>query len=135
MAHNRKLVLSGIALTMARIPAKPNTAAANRVRDELEQEIVRSGFLDSAPFRWVGLTIRYGLVDEVAPHYEKIDPKDGELPLAIEIDVRRLMNVKEDEMATVYRKTTLIALAHVGRRYQLDVKRIDELLSSLDSLP
>ena len=50
MAHNRKLAFSGIALTKARIPPKPNAVAANRVRDELEGEIVASGFLEAAPF-------------------------------------------------------------------------------------
>jgi hypothetical protein len=131
MAHNRKLVLSGIALTKARIPPKPNAAAANRVRDELEQEIVQSGYLESAPFKWVGLSIRYGLVDETRPHYQKIDSKDGELPLAIEIDVHRLLEATEDEMAAVYRKATLIALTHAGEKYGLNTARVDQLLSEM----
>lgn len=128
MAHNRKLALSGIALTKARIPPKPNTAAANRSRDELEQEMIQSGYLEGAPFKWVGLSIRYGLVDEAEPHYQKIDPKDGELPLAIEIDVHRLLGVSQDEMAAVYRKATLIALIHAGERYGLPVARLRSLL-------
>ena len=114
MAHNRKLVLSGVALTKARVPAKPMAAAANRVRDELEQEVIRSGFLDGAPFQWVGLIIRKGLVDETEPHFQKVNAKHGDLPLAIEIDVRRLLGVSEDEMAAVYRKATLVALVHAG---------------------
>jgi hypothetical protein len=130
MAHNRKLVLSGIALTKARIPPRPNAAAANRIRDELEQEVIQSGYLEAAPFKWVGLSIRYGLVDEVAPHYDKIDPADGELPLAIEIDVHRLLGVSEDEMAAVYRKATLMALVHAGEKYGLNVVRMKELLAA-----
>ena len=128
MAHNRKLALSGIALTKARMPPKPNTAAANRSRDELEQAMIQSGYLEGAPFKWVGLSIRYGLVDEAEPHYQLIDPKDGELPLAIEIDVHRLLGVSQDEMAAVYRKTTLIALIHAGERYGLPVERLRSLL-------
>ncbi|WP_084331832.1 Imm39 family immunity protein [Hyphomonas adhaerens] len=129
MAHNRKLALSGIALTEARIPPRPNATAANRSRDELEQEMIQSGFLEGAPFKWVGLSIRYGLVDEAEPHYQEIDPKDGELPLAIEIDVHRLLGVSEDEMAVVYRKTALIALIHAGEKYHLKVNRMKELLA------
>lgn len=131
MAHNRKLALLGIALTTARIPPKPNAAAANRCRDELEQEIIQSGYLEGAPFTWVGLSIRYGLVDDDKPHYQKIDLKDGELPLAIEIDVHRLLDATEDEMAAVYRKATLIALAHAGAKYALNTARIDQLLTEV----
>ena len=130
MAHNRKLVLSGVALTKARIPPKANAAAANRVRDELEQEIVESRYLEAAPFKWVGLIIRYGLKDEAQPHYEHINAKDGDLPLAIEIDVHRLLGVSEDEMAAVYRKATLKALIHAGERYQLPIERLRSLLAA-----
>jgi len=130
MAHNRKLVLSGVALTKARVPAKPMAAAANRVRDELEQEVIRSGFLDGAPFQWVGLIIREGLVDEAEPHFQKVNAKHGDLPLAIEIDVHRLLGVSEDEMAAVYRKATLMALVHAGDKYGLNVTRLKEILQS-----
>lgn len=131
MAHNRKLVLSGISLTKARIPAKTVGAAAVRVRDELEQEIIHSGYLENAPFAWVGLSVREGLVDETEPHYQKIDAKDGELPLAIEIDTHRLLEATEDEMTAVYRKATLIALAHAGEKYGLNTTRVDQLLMQL----
>lgn len=129
MAHNRKLVLSGVALTKARIPPKPNAAAANRVRDELEQEVIRSGYLDDAPFKWVGLIIRYGLVDETEPHYESVNVKHGDLPLAIEVDVHRLLGVSEDEMAAVYRKATLLALLHAGEKFGLKTDRMKELMN------
>lgn len=130
MGHKRKLVLSGVALTKARIPAKKNAAVANRVRDELEQELVESGFLEKAPFRWVGLIIRYGLKDEDEPHFDKIDQKHGDLPLAIEIDTHRLLEASEDEMAAVYRKATLTALVHAGEKYQLPVDRLRSLLEA-----
>jgi Immunity protein 39 len=129
MAHNRKLAIGSVALTMARIPAKPMARAANLVRDELEQEIIQSGYLDNAPFKWVGLIIREGLVDETEPHYQKISAKYGDLPLAIEIDTHRLLEATEDEMAAVYRKATLIALAHAGKKYGLNTARVDQLLS------
>ena len=129
MPHNRRLVLSGIALTKARIPPRSNAAAANRVRDELEQEMIQRDYLENAPFSWIGLSIRYGLVDEAEPHYDSIDPADGELPLAIEIDIQRLLDATEDEMAAVYRRATLIALIHVGNKYGLNVDRMKELVA------
>lgn len=130
MAHHRKLVLSAVALTKARVPAKPMAAAANRVRDQLEQEIIQSDYLEGAPFKWVGLSIREGLVNELEPHYDKIDLADGELPLAIEIDTHHLLGASEDEMAAVYRKATLIALVHAGECYGLPVARLRSLLEA-----
>lgn len=92
--------------------------------------MIDSGYLAGAPFTWVGLSVRYGLVDEIEPHYDKIDPKDGELPLAIEIDVHRLLSASEDEMAAVYRKATLVALIHAGERYNLQTTRLKSLLEA-----
>lgn len=130
MAHNRKLVLSSIAMTMARIPSRKLIAAVTEVRDQLEEEIVISGYIANAPFRWIGLSIRKGLTDESEPHYENIDPEDGELPLAIEIDTHRLLNADEVEMAAVYRKATLTALVHAGGKYRLPVDRLRLLLKA-----
>ena len=75
--------------------------------------------------------IRKGLVDETEPHYEKIDQKDGELPLAIEVDVHRLLDVSEEEMVAVYRKATLLALVDAGEKYQRPTARLRELLEEL----
>jgi hypothetical protein len=131
MAHNRKLVISGVALTKARISPKLNALAANRVRDELEREMIDSKFLAKAPFKWIGISIRYGLVDETTPRFENIDDNDGELPLAIEIDVNRLLNASEDAMAAAYRKITLVALIATGAKYSLPVDRLSALFESV----
>ena len=130
MGHSRKLVLSGIALTMARLPAKKAAAALTRASQELEEEIIQSGYLKDAPFRWVGLSIREGLADEAEPHYDEIDASDGELPLAIEVDTHRLLGASEDEMVAVYRRATLLALIHAGERYQLFTERLKSLLAA-----
>lgn len=131
MGHNRKLVLSGVALTKARLPVRQNGAAANCVRDELEAELIDSNYLEGAPFSWVGLIIRYGLKDEAIPHYQPINMNHGDLPLAIEVDVHRLLSVSEEQMVQVYREATLRALIHAGNKYRLPVGRLETLLEDL----
>ncbi|MEH3040398.1 MAG: Imm39 family immunity protein [Sphingomonas paucimobilis] len=131
MGHNRKLVLSGVALTKARIPARQNAAAANRVRDQLEQEIVESRFLEHAPFKWIGLIIRYGLRDESEPQYNKINHQNGDLPLSIEIDTNRLLNVSESDMEKVYRRAALAVLIHVGEKYHLPIDRLKTIFDTV----
>ena len=109
MAHNRKLVLGGVALTQAKLPARQTALAMGKARDDLEREVIRSGYLSGAPFKWVGLIIREGLIDEVVPHYQKIDQKDGELPIAIEVDTNRLVGASADQATNIYRKAALLA--------------------------
>src|SRR5690349_2081583 len=123
--HNRRLVIGGVALTKARVrPAKAAAAAMARVRDELEQELIESNYLKDAPFTWVSLIIREGLIDKPEPHYGKIDRKDGELPLAVGINVHRQLNAHENEIVQVYRRATLTALIHAGEKHGLPVVRL-----------
>lgn len=106
-------------------------AAANAVRDELEHEILASRYLEGAPFAWVGLIIREGLVDDPSPGYGPIDHSDGELPLTIEIDARRLIGASEDLMKQILGKATLAALVHAGEKYGLRTERLRALLEAL----
>lgn len=133
MAHNRKLVLGTVALVKVRLNAKVVGAAADKVRNELEHEILESGFLEGAPFKWVGLIIREGLIDEAKPHFQRINQRHGDLPLAIEIDTHRLLGASEDEAAAVFRKATLLALVSAGERYKLPTERLRSLLSTMEA--
>jgi hypothetical protein len=105
-----------------------HAAALNKVRDELEREIIESGYLANAPFTWIGLVIREGLVDDAKPHVGKIDKSDGELPAAIEIDVHRLLGASDEAIETVYRTAALVTLLHLGQRFQLETSRFENLL-------
>ena len=69
-----------------------------------------------------------GLIDEAKPQYSRINSDHGDLPLGIEIDVHRLLDVSEDEMARVIRSATLTALVHAGKKYKLPVYRLEALL-------
>lgn len=131
MAHNRKLVLSGVSLTQARLRGIKSIQAGTQARDELEQEMIESDYLDGAPFKWVGLIVRYGLKDDDEPEYARIDQKDGELPLAIEIDTHRLLDASSfDELVQIFREATLIALVHAGKKYGLRTDRLEALLTA-----
>jgi hypothetical protein len=123
--HNRKLVLSGIALTMAR-PNPHEIAAAPEVRDELEQIIISSGFLTDAPFKWIGISIRFGLKNDDKPIYQGINKKYGDLSLAIEVDTHGFLEADLDELKYCFAVATLKALIHAGRKYKLPVEALVE---------
>ena len=129
MSHNRKLVLSGVSLTKAR-PNKCGIEVMGETRDEFEKLFSTSGYLDNAPFTWVGLTLRYGIKHENIPHYQRIDKKDGELPLAIELDTRELISADRAELKRQFVLATLKALIHAGKKFQRPVKALEEMLNS-----
>ena len=132
MAHNRKLVLSGVSLTKAR-PNRHDIEVMGEIMDELEELLVTSRYMDDAPFKWVGLTFRYGLKYEDKPHYQRIDKSDGELPLAIELDTHDLIEADQGELKRLFTLATLKALIHAGKKYKLPVKSLEELLDDFNA--
>lgn len=130
MAHNRKLVLGGISLTMAN-PNRFDIEVGEEVMDDLEEAMIASGYLDNAPFTWVGLLLRYGLKYEEIPHYQRINKKYGDLPLAIELDTHDLIEADRDELKRLFETATLKSLIHAGHKYKLPTAALEERLLRL----
>jgi hypothetical protein len=129
--HGRRLVLSGVSLTIARLN-KNNPKAAQIVRDEIEQLIIENKYLEGAPFSWVGITIRYGLKYEEKPHYFRIDKKDGELPLAIEIDTHDIINVPLENLIKIFKRAILVCLVDAGKKYNRPYEVFEKMLLDIE---
>lgn len=127
MSHDRKLVLGGVSLTKAR-PNRFAMQVMKEIRDEIELLIISSDFLMGAPFQWIGLILRYGLVNADKPRYQKINMKHGDLPVAIELDSNELSSANKDELRFLMTKATLLALIHIGKKYELSSEKFDALL-------
>ncbi len=125
MAHNRKLVLGGVALVKAQL--KNDCQAMAGVRDELESVLISSGWFPDAPFRWVGLIIRYGLKTESEPHYQPINKKHGDLPIAVEVDTNHLLEIHTDpeRLKAFLKRVTIDCLLNVARRYELPTEALE----------
>jgi len=123
--HNRKLVLGGVALTKARAN-RHEFQAVDEVRDELEQVLIASGFLATAPFKYVGLIIRYGLKNDDKPSYQRINKEYGDLPIAIEVDTHEFMEADYDEVKRLIGTATIKALIHAGEKYKLPTEALVE---------
>jgi hypothetical protein len=87
------------------------------VRDDIEQRLLESDFFTNAPFKWVGLVIRYGLRNETRPRYERINRVHGDLPIAIELDARELKEMSTDVLRKAFTVATLEALLDVARQF------------------
>lgn len=122
--HGRRLVLSGIAMTGARNP-KDDVKALSEVRDELERMLVESRFFEAAPFSWVGISIRFGIKTETKPHFHPISKRDGELPLAIEIETSLMQGASLVDLKTLFKAAALKALISAAERYDCPATELD----------
>ena len=123
MAHNRKLVLGAVSLTRARV--RGDMPVMEETRNELEQLLIQNNYFDGAPFIWVGLILRYGLKNDEKPEYNKIDKKDGELPLAIEIDTNEMVGADKQKLKQIFTVATLKALIDAGHKYNLPISALE----------
>ena len=131
MSHDKKLVLGGVSLTKAR-PNRFAMQVMNEIRDELELLIIDSGFLVGAPFLWIGLILRYGLVYADMPKYQKINDKHGDLPVTIELDSNDLSGASKPELKILMMKATLLALVDIAKNYNLKAGEFQTLLDELE---
>ena len=90
--------------------------------------MVQHGFLTGAPFEWIGLILRYGRYNAEVPELESINIKDGDLPVAIELDMEDLQGASKGEVRRQFREATLKAIVGVGRRYGLPTAPFERAL-------
>lgn len=126
MSHNRKLVLGGVSLTKER-PNRFAMDVMNEIRDEFEFIIINTDFLKGAPFSWIGLILRYGLVNAVNPEYQKVNKKYGDLPVSIELDTNEMLGVNKIKLKSIMKKATLISLIDIANNYNLNANEFKKI--------
>lgn len=135
MAHNRKFVPGIIDMVKVRLP---NIKHVVSMQDDIEKIIIDSNFLENAPFKWVGLMYRVGIKNDLIPEYNRIDKKDGELPIAVEIDFELLKWADDRDvklLKDLFMMAGLDALIHVGKKYNLPTEKIEEARSIYGVFP
>lgn len=124
MAHDRKLVIGGVALVKARL--KNTGSAMVCVCDEIDPILLESKFFADAPFKCISLIIRYGLENKYEPVYQRINKTHGDLPISVEVDTHQLLGADLEGVKTIFRRATIEALLHVARKYGLPDKMLQE---------
>lgn len=135
MAHNRKFVPGRIFLVRGRLKNSSSTAS---IQDDIEEIIIDSHFLENAPFKWIGLFYRLGIKNKLKPEYQRIDKKDGELPIAVEIDFELLKWADDHDvplLKDLFMMAGLEALIHVGKKYKLPTEMIEEERAKYGAFP
>lgn len=132
--HDKRYVSGAVALTGTRLP-RSTMAMGQRSDNEIEALLISSGFLENAPFWWIGLMYHEGLKNDSAPEIRRIKKKYGELPVAFEIDVRLLYRQDDETIYRVYCASALWALVDVGRKYDLPTAALETRLAELGGWP
>ena len=127
--HDRKLGLLGADLVVVHFKVD-RVKLLGAIRDQVEALMIESDYLGRAPFRWITLSLRSGLKNDIEPSYRRINAKYGDLPMTIEMDVSELQFAVEEEVRRAYLTATLRALAHAARKFGLNAARIDFELAS-----
>ena len=125
--HNRRLGLIGVALTLTR-NNRETGKALDAVRDEIESVMDECGYLTGAPFSWVTVSVRFGLVDAAAPSYGAVSKRYGDLPLSIEVDTAHLTGADLATLTKIFRRAVVTALIHAGKKYGRPTSPLEALL-------
>ena len=132
------LSVSAVGLVQLKIKNHNTVGSVTVARDRLRKILEESGFFKEAKFTWIGLMYRYGENNNPAPEYDKIDKKDGELPIAIEIasDWIEYASFNDEAMLEqIFESTALMALIHVGQKYKLPTEALKARLDEIGGFP
>ena len=117
--HGRRFVVGGNIAIKMRLPRHRGQILDN-LRDEYETRYFNESFFEGAPFRWVGLMIRYTHNDVPLVEYGKISGDDQFLDLTIELDGRRLIGQDRATCEAILREVFDRAVAAAEARKQPD---------------
>ncbi len=132
--ENRLLSLSSV--QYAKIKVKKNMEVSEKVKKVLKEEIVFSAYVNSAPFKWIGIVYHY--VDretEMDIEIKRIDKKDGECPVSAKLNAYELRDASfksEEELYKMLYSATLKILIAVGIKFNLPTQHFEDLLKKAE---
>ncbi len=117
--HNRKFVDGIIFCKKGHLTNIRRTIV---IQDLIEDIIINSSILETAPFKWINLMYRLTERNKLKPYFMKINQKYGDLPIAVELDLDLLKwadNTDPQLLIDIFIMAGLEALLHVCDKYQL----------------
>jgi len=128
MVNNRRLNLGAVALVKGKVRDSIPTMTA--VRDEFESVLSRSAWFPSAPFKSIGLIIRYATKRNLKPEFLRIHRPSGELEIAVELSMEELRGAHKEQgkLESLVRIAISEALLGVAEKYELPKDEIEEFM-------
>lgn len=125
---SRKLLVGAVGLVPGRI--RGDIPAASRAQAEVES-LIPEDFFDQAPFRQIGVIIRYGSGTDLALEYQQLH--EQELPVAVQVDMQTLRKAEGEGLHLKYRQILLSILVSIGQKFSLPHESLLEALESQDA--
>ena len=101
------------------------------LKEEYYQDLlISSGYFSDPRFTWVGMTIRYGLINDRCTEFQGISKKYECIDLAKQLDVRVLSTADEydvDMLMDFFKIASLDSLIEAGIKYNLNPSAIETL--------
>jgi len=133
--HDRKIVFSLFGLVLGRLK---NARVLIPIRDALDEMLVRESFFSDAPFLWIGVTLKYGIKNDLHFVFERINKKYGDLPITLELDMQILQWADQhnlDLLRDIFMIAGLEAVIQVGKKYKLPVEAFVQERAKYDTIP
>lgn len=122
---SRRLLIGGVVL--GRRSVKDVGLVVLQARNEMEDHLADSAFLETAPFKTISLVFRYGDKDIWKPEIGGIDRRNSELPVAIQFDSDALNKMPGPEMHACFRRALVEVLCDIAANYDLPYEFLDKL--------
>ncbi len=133
---NHFAIVGSVALVKGRLKNDKLTSEVKKYLDDLIQS---KNFMEKEiPFSWIGLIYRYGSKNDLNLDFQRIDKKDGELPIALELDMQILQWADQsnlDLLHDIFMIAALEALLQVCDKYKLAKEVIAEERSKYGNIP
>jgi hypothetical protein len=136
MSHNRLFVASGVALVKEQM--KHHGKALIYLGTRMEELLKEQNFFNQAPFKWIGMNLRFGTKNKTVPWYQGMSKKYGDLNIAIELDANILQWLDKNEpdrLKEIFLIATLEALMRVGEKYNLPTQRLEKERAKYGIIP
>lgn len=118
LTWKRLVVLTGASLTTHY--RNPDTFAVQQeVMDELAVAMRDCGYLETAPFDWVNISLGFGEANDDQPHYMKIHSEYQSLVMGINLNTLELRHAPRELLKRLIAIAALKALIHAAAEFDL----------------
>lgn len=125
MSDIRNLVVGGVSLIKCK--AKTFGPAVMKARNIIEPELERNSYLAAAPFRTISLILRFGNRDNPIPEIGEVEDRRSMLPVAIELDAKRLEMLSQQQLEEHFKIVMIEMLCDVAANFDLPYEFLDNM--------
>jgi hypothetical protein len=134
LEHQKKYIPGAMLL----VPGRVKNSAKTMPQYSIEELIIKSSFLEKAPFSWISLSYSFGLNNNLKVKYHAIDKEIGDILISVELDIKILQWAdihNLDLLHDIFMMAALEALIQLGKKYKLPTGLLTEERKKYSEIP